>query len=161
MYRVGDFVVYKKDVCKIEDIQKKYGSEYYRMVPIDDVSLVIDVPTDNKLGLIRDVMSKEDALSLIDNVVKIPVIETEEKNMDVLYKELLSDGSYENIIKVIKTVYLRKQEKEEKNKKLSDKEVSCFEKAERRLYNELSVSLGMEYETTKNFVIEKAARKAL
>ena len=67
MYKKDDYVVYKRDVCKIREIKnnKLNGNDYYILVPIDDASLIIDVPTDNKMGYLRDIITKERANDLI------------------------------------------------------------------------------------------------
>ena len=64
MYKVNDYVVYKKDVCKVKEIRenKLNGNVYYVLIPIYDESLIIDVPVDNKMGYIRDLLSKKDVL---------------------------------------------------------------------------------------------------
>lgn len=47
MYKVGDVVIYKRDVCKIQNIKEAgSGTRYYIMNPIDDLSLTIKIPVD-------------------------------------------------------------------------------------------------------------------
>ncbi len=40
-------------------------------------------------------------------------------------------------------------------KKISDKDKIYFDKAEEYLYNELSISLGMSFEKTKKYIIDR------
>lgn len=156
MYKVNDIVVYKKYICKIKEIKENHilGKNYYVMVPIDDDSLKIDVPTEDKLGLIRNVISKEEANNLIDKIALIDVIESDEKNIENEYKKLFKEDSLENLIKIIKTSYLRNNERLLNKKKISEKDDNYFQKAEKQLYNELSISLGMDYDETRKYVIE-------
>lgn len=156
MYKVNDIVVYKKYICRIKEIKENHlsGKNYYVMVPIDDDSLKIDVPTEDKLGLIRNVISKEDANNLIDRIAKIDVIQADEKSIESEYKKLFSEDSLENLIKIIKTTYLRNNERLLNKKKISEKDENYFQKAEKQLYNELSISLGMDFEQTRKYIIE-------
>ena len=60
----------------------------------------------------------------------------------------------EDLIKIIKTTYLRNKEREETGKKIADKDQTFFEQAEKYLYNELSIALNMNYQEIKNYIIE-------
>lgn len=119
MYNVGDVVVYKKDVCKIKEIKKNYffDHDYYIMHPIDDDSLTINVPVEHSSDM-HYVISKEEGEKLIAVILSIEVIETNENDIEYEYKKLLQEGSLENLVKVIKTTYLRNQERLSQNKKI-------------------------------------------
>ncbi len=158
MYKKNDYVVYKKDVCLVREIKnnKINGKDYYILIPIDDPSLIIDVPTDNKMGYLRDVISKKDADSLIESISSIsPITNINDKYIEKTYKDLLSSSKYEDLIKVIKTTYLRNMNRTVNNKKISQKDLYYFEQAEKYLYNELSIPLEMNFEDTKNYIINK------
>lgn len=158
MYKANDYVVYKKDVCKVREIRKNNmnGLDYYILVPIDDNSLIIDVPTDNKMGWIRDIISKEEAERLINNIPKIsPLKNIDDKYIENTYKDLIYNGTQEDLIKIIKTAYLRNEERLNNKKKISDKDSNYFNKAEKYLYNELSIALNMSFDETKNYIISK------
>ncbi len=158
MYKKNDYVVYKKDVCKIREIKqnKLNGNYYYILVPIDDESLIIDVPIDNKMGYLRDIISKNDAEKLINNIPNInPLEQIDDKYIERTYKELLYNGTHEDLIKIIKTTYLRNDDRKNKNKKVSEKDNDYFNKAEKYLYNELSIALSMSFDETKDYIIKK------
>ncbi len=158
MYKANSYVVYKKDVCKIKEIRKNKlnGIEYYILSPIDDKSLIIDVPTDNKMGYLRKIISKKDAEQLINNIPNIkPLTNIDDKYIERKYKELLASGIHENLIKIIKTTYLRNNERIKNNKKISEKDSNYFHQAEKYLYNELAISLHMDFLETKNYIINK------
>lgn len=81
MYKVGDVVIYKRDVCKIQNIKEDgSGTRYYIMNPIDDLSLTIKIPVDGTFSL-RYAITKEEAQDLIS---KIPSIETIEGQIEIL-----------------------------------------------------------------------------
>ena len=158
MYKANDYLVYKKDVCKVREVKKNKinGNDYYILIPIDDDSLIIDVPTDNRMGFIRDIISKEEAEKLIKRIPEIePLKNIDDKNIEKTYKDLIYNGNLEDLIKIIKTSYLRNEDRANSKKKLSDKDTKFFEQAERYLYNELSISLGMTFDETKEYIIKK------
>ena len=153
MLGVGDYVVYKRDVCKIKNLKAKNGINYFELVPIDDNSLKIEIPTTNEL--IKALMTKEEITSLINKIPSIGIVECNDKMIEFEYKNLISTGNKEDLIKIIKTTYLRNKQRLENKKKISDKDKTYFEKAERILYNEISVVLGLSFDETKTYIIDK------
>ena len=153
MYKKDQYVVYKHDVCKIKNIKENKGNTYYVMTPIDDDSLIIDIPTDNKNGFLRDIISKENAINLIREIPKIkPVENINEKKLGEYYKEMLKNNDYESLIKIIKTTYLRNEYRLKNKKKINEKDNTYFELAEKYLHNELAISLNMSLEEVKNYI---------
>ena len=157
MYKINDYLVYQKDVCIVSNIEEKNNITYYILHPLRDKSLKITLPTTS--DKIRDLITKEE----IDNLIKIskdiPLIECDEKYIETAYKRLLQEPSYENIIKVIKTSYTRNKLRQEQNKKPSEKDTKYFNLAEEFLYNELSITLNLSYEETKEFFINQISNQ--
>ena len=153
MYKIGDFIIYKREVCKINDILFKYfkDNDYYILSPLSDDSLTIKVPIDNKD--IRSIITKEEVDEIINKIPNIDVIESDTKTLEGIYKELLVNGCHEDLIKIIKTTYLRNKERIDNNKKTTDKDNYYFNLAEKYLYEEISVVLGMTYDDTKEYII--------
>lgn len=155
MFKIGNYVIYKRDVCKIENRVEKDGVEYFELTPIDDNSLKIKVPTNNEL--LKSLMTKEEVYDLIKKIPDINIIKSDDKMIEYEYKNLISTGNKEDLIKIIKTTYLKNKERLENKKKISDKDNSYFEKAERILYNEISIVLGKTFDETKEYIIEKVS----
>ena len=128
MYNINDFVVYKKDVCKIKNITTKNNTEYYVMEPIDDNSLKIQIPINADNIFLRNLKTKNEIESLIKNIPNISIIENGDKMIENEYKKLLDTGTFEDLIKIIKTTYLRNKERMDNKKKMSDKDSIYFEK---------------------------------
>ena len=156
MYKINDYVIYRKDVCRIIDIKEKNDTNYYVLVPIDDNTLKIELPTDN--NILKELISEKEANNLIKKIPEIDQIECNEKLIENEYKQLLSTGNKEDLIKIIKTTYLRNKKRIDNKKKISDKDNNYFNKAERILYNELSIVLNMSYDETKNYIIDKVSQ---
>lgn len=158
MYKVNDYVVYKHDVCKIKGIKENTINQktYYVMTPIDDDSLIISVPIENKTGYLRDIIKKDEAEELISNIPNISVIENiNDKNIELKYRELLNNNTHEDLVKIIKTSYLRNKNRLDNNKKASEKDNNFFILAEKYLYNELSISLNKSTSDIKNYIFMK------
>ena len=155
MYQINDYLRYGKEVCKVKEIKEKRfnNQDYYLLVPVKDDSLKIEIPVNS--DKLQDLISKEALEELLKKIPNIEPIEIDDKFLESEYKRLLSTGEYENIIKVIKTTYLRNKKRKEKNKKLAEKDINYFQLAEDYLYNEFSVVLGKSYDDTKEYVITK------
>ena len=150
MFKINDYVVYKRNVCKIKEIK---DNTYYVLVPIDDESLVITIPINNPN--IRNIISKEECEKLIDSIPNIEVIKVNDKLIENEYKNLLNSGKLEDLVKIIKTTYLRNLDRLSNHKKIGEKDDNYFQKSENLLYNELSICLNLSYEETKEYVIKK------
>lgn len=157
MFHKNDYVMYRRDVCKIVGIKqnKINQKDYYILTPIEDGSLIIDVPVDNQKGFLRQIMTKKEAENLIKKIKDIKPLENiNDKNIENTYKELITNVTHENLIKIIKTSYLRNEARIHEKRKPSEKDSKYFEQAEKYLYNELAVALGKSFDETKAYIIQ-------
>ena len=90
---------------------------------------------------------------------QIEVINTTDKLIENEYKKLMTSGSFEDLIKIIKTTYLRNKNRLENNRKISDKDDQYFQKAEKYLYTEFSIVLNKSYDETKKYIVSKLENK--
>ena len=155
MFKVGEYLVYRKDVCQVKEIKEKEGMKYYLLVPINDDSLKIEVPVEDKDNALRKLISKEEIDRLLNEMSTIEVIDCNDRMIELEYRNLLSSGNKEDIIKVIKTAYLRNKERIAKKKKISEKDSNYLEKAEKLLYSEFSVVLNLSIDATREYIINK------
>jgi len=156
MFKLGDYVVYKKDVCKIKEIKNIKNISYYVLNPIDDQTLSITIPLNN--NSLRKIISKEESLNLINSIPNIDIIKIQDKLIENEYKNLLNSGKLEDLIKIIKTTYLRNEDRINNHKKIGKKDDNYFKKAEKLLYNEISISLGLSYDETKKYIKERVEK---
>ena len=157
MYKVGDYVVYKREVCEVISIKEKefMNMDYYVLVPISDNTLKIDVPVNNKMGYLRSLITKKEVEDIIKTIPNIKPIISTDRLIENEYRNLLNTNKHEDLIKIIKTTYLRNKERLDNNKKIGGKDDEYFKQAEKYLYSEFSIVLGMSYDETKKYVIEK------
>lgn len=155
MFKVGDYVVYRKDVCVVNEINEKLYRDkgYYQLIPVNDESLKLDVPVSN--NNIRSLISRDDINEIINSIPDIDVLEDNDKYIENEYKNLMLSGSHRDLIKIIKTTYLRNKKRLDNKKKVTDKDNNYFHMAEKYLYTEFSIVLGLSYEDTKKYVIDK------
>ena len=162
MFHIGDWVVYGgKGVCKVIAIGKLESMNvardkiYYTLEPVHFSESRIFTPVDNPKVVIRRVLSKEEAIVLIE---EIPQIETlwiaDEKRRESEYKEALKTCGCEELVKIIKTIYKRKQSRMEVGKKMTASDEKYFRIAEELLYSELAISLDMEQAEVKDYIVQ-------
>ena len=156
MHNVGEYVVYRKEVCEIVGIKEKvFGDKnYYVLVPANDKSLKLQVPIEDNPYL-RDLVSKEEIEKIIEMIPEIEIINISEKLIENEYKRLMNSGSFEDLIKIIKTTYLRNKNRLENNRKKSEKDEQYFDKSEKFLYTEFSIVLNKNYDETKEYIVNK------
>lgn len=155
MYKIGDNIVYKRDVCKIDEIKEKYvnNQDYYVLRPVFEPDLKIKIPTNN-LNL-RNLVSKEEIEKIINEIPSVNLIIKDNKEIEYEYKNLLNSYQMKDLIPIIKTTYLRNLEREKQKKKVSDIDLTYFEIAEKYLYDECSIVLDKSIEETRNYFISK------
>ena len=160
MYREGTLLVHPTyGVCEVMQIGKvdlgriKNERIYYTLVPLYDAKSKLYIPTDSEgLGL-RPVMTKECAMELINRLSEIEPLQVQnDKEREKIFKELLKTGDCENISRIIKTLYLRKQERLIQGKKAVSLDEKYLFIAREHLYGELAVSLGIEKDGVEEYI---------
>ncbi len=144
-----DYIVYRKETCKI--IEKEDG--YYKLVPVNDTSIKYKVPVDS--NFLKKVITKEEIDRLLLEIPEINTIDLGEKQIEQEYKELMKSGTHEDLVKIIKTSYLRNQIRILNNKRISEIDDEYFRRAEKYLYEEIGIVLNLSFENTKEYIINK------
>lgn len=158
MFKVGEYLVYKRDVCKLIEIKYNYlnNNDYYFLTPLLDNSLKIEVPISNDKGIFRPLISKKRVNEIIKEIPKVEVLYCDDSRLiENEYKILINSGELIDLVKIIKTAYSRNKEKIDKKKKTNDKDNDYLRLAEKYLYQEFSIVLDMSYDETKKCVIDE------
>lgn len=163
MVQVGKRIVYRDEVCTLIEIAKKYKNDedYYVLQSGEDKSLVIRVPVATAKKMMRPLISKKELNELIAKIPEIETIEVNKQNRGSEYKDLMSKGSHEDVVTVIKTTYLRQQESLEQAYKPNESDKTFFRQAEKRLYSEVAYVLDMSYEDAKEYIVSKVRAVAV
>ena len=168
MFTKGEYVVSgNKGVCMVEDIttldilgvDKK--REYYILKPVYATGSTVYVPVDTAEDSMRRILSREESELLVHGIPDIPPITiTNDKLLEQEYRGCLKTNRCEEWIKIIKTIYLRKQKRLEAGRKVTAVDSKYFKIAEDNLYGELAVSLGMQRTDVEAYITEELERHA-
>ena len=155
MAKAGDIVVYRRDVCKVKGLAKKYRNDedYYILSPLDDDTLTVYTTIANAKKLFRPVISRKEAKELIERIPSIEPVEVGDRMIETVYKELIHSDEHEDLVRIIKTAYLRSEAKLKKGLRRSEKDKMYFRMAEKMLYSELAASLEKTYDETEEYVV--------
>jgi CarD family transcriptional regulator len=167
MYQINELVVFGNNgVCKIENIGVPGISgivkdmQYYTLTPIFSKGSVIYTPVANSKVSMRKIITIEEAQELMDNIQSIPIMKIEsEKYLDEKYRSAISSQKCEDLLQIIKTVYIKQQQKESEGKKLGQVDERYMKQAEDMLYNELSIVLDLSKEKVKNHINIRALQQ--
>lgn len=163
MFQKNDYVVYGYNgVCTVKDIGPldipgvPKERVYYTLVPYYTKDSQIFVPADSSKVVLRPVISKDEFLQLMEEIPSIDVLWVdEEKQRDFLYKETLRKCNCRELIQIIKTVEQRRLERIAKGKKMTSTDEKYFHLAEKNLYEEGAIALGIEPAQVKELVVAK------
>ncbi len=162
MYKVNDIVVYRRDVCKVVGKHRSdfTGEMCYDLVPYlkQDGSVKMQVPVSNKAGNLRDLITEEQIQQLIKDTPDIEILENKPANMKSQYAALLKGNAVSDLVRIIKTSYGRNKARMEQHKKLASIDDEYLKKAEKYLYDEISVALGMTYDEAKAHFEDEVAK---
>lgn len=132
---------------------------YYVLAPVSQKGGKIFTPVDNEKTPMRRVLTREEATSLID---RIPEIEelwiSSEKLRENKYKECMRSGDCREWIRIIKTLYLRNQERSAQGKKVTATDEKYLHMAEECLYSELEIPLEIPKNQVEQYIVERLGR---
>ena len=133
---------------------------YYVLTPASQKGGRIFTPVDSEKTPMRRTLTKEEATHLID---KIPEIEelwiTNEKLREDKYKECMRSGDCREWIRIIKTLYLRKQQRNAQGKKVTATDERYLHMAEDYLYSELEIPLEIPKDQMVQYISERIGRR--
>ncbi len=126
MFNAGEFVIYGSEgVCRIKSISKQtFGgesAEYYELIPKFNPNTSVFVAADNEklTSKMIPLLSKNEIDGLISAIPDIQTEWIENENMrKERYKKMLSSGDRRDLICILKTLYIHKQECIQKGRKL-------------------------------------------
>ena len=158
MFKINDYVVYGQNgVCMIEDIEKMMlkdeEQEFYILAPINNKKMTIKIPVNNKTMSIRELMSKNEVMNLIECISKKETIDIDDfrkKNQE--YKLIIRSGDVLEIIKVINSINLEKDEKASIGKRINKTEDDILISAKKQLYQEISIVLGIDINEVEDYI---------
>ena len=163
MFEKGQYIIYGiRGVCEVMDITTidrpggPQGKLYYVLRPYYHQDSKIVTPVDSDKTVIRPLLTREEALELIDRIQDVQEMEvTEDKQREERYKEALKTCDCRVWVSMIKALYLRRKDRIEQGKKMTDLDERYFKTAEENLYSELARSLGMSRDEMVDYIKER------
>lgn len=148
MFEVNDYIMYgMTGVCQVVDITKEriiddLQKEYYVLKHIYANDTIIKIPTDNEKIPMRKILSKGEVTTLIDNITNSETIWIDDdRQRNEAFKSILKTGDVDNLVKLVRSIYLNKEYKKSIGKKTYKVDQEIMDVAERLLNEELATVL--------------------
>ena len=163
MLDINSKIIYGSNgVCRVAEIREesfgKKKGKYYILRPVNNEKSVIYMPADRPelLKKVRPILSKGEIYDLIK---VLPEKETiwidDERERTEKYKAILESGVREELVKIIKTLYMKKQELADCGKKLHICDEIIMQRAENMLYEEFAVVLDIKKEDVLPLIVSE------
>lgn len=162
MLKVNDYVRYgAKGVFQIVEIQKRRNKDnkksnwFVLYNNCDGVDTKIVTPADNPT--LRKIMSKEEALDLIRKMEDMEIIwDNNKRTRDETFHEILASSDMNKMAQLMKSIYFTRYEKLQEGKDISQRDKDVYNNAEKLLFEELSISLGIPKNEVLDFIMSKS-----
>lgn len=161
MFDIGEYAVCGHNgVCLVEDIATLDMSgidktrKYYILKPVSLNTSVVYVPLDMAETSMREVLPKEEAQELVSTVGKAELLDTpDERMLEKLYKECIKSNRCTEWIRLLKTIYKRRQERLQAGRKVTAVDDKYFRIAADNLFAELSIALDIPVQEVENTIL--------
>ena len=164
MFSAGEKIVYGSNgVMEIVDIREEaigdVKHEYYVLRELNSTSSSQTfVPRANKklVESMRPLLTKDEVMDIIKRIKDIPEVKWQKDNRvrSEYFRSIIESGDREGIVALIKTVYENGKKRSEEGKKNYLADENFMRKAERLLYSEFSVVLGIPENEVQKFIEE-------
>lgn len=166
MFETGEYVIYgNTGICRVmgittmemEGISK--NRLYYILRPDGQTEGKIFTPVDNRKMVMRKIMSREEVEDLIAEIPDIEVLDVaNDKLREEKYKECIRSCECKDLVRIIKTIYLRKKERVSQGKKVTAVDERYLKIAEENLYAELSMLLGVPKNKMESYITSRVEK---
>lgn len=161
MFQEGDYIVYRNTgVCRVEKIgipedfpAAAQDALYYHLAPVRG-SGIIYIPVDSKVFM-RAIISEEEARNLIASIPSVeenPNYSKDQKALAEHYKSMLQTHDCVALLQLVKDIYRKNRELNEKGKTAGKTDMQYMKQAETLLHEELSVALGIPFEEMTAYI---------
>lgn len=167
MFEVGDYIIYGSlGVCKVEKIGPMdldgvpKDKKFYTLSNVYTKGSKVFTPVENNKVFMRAVISKEEACELVDHLNEIDsILVPDEKHREEIYKEAMKSCDCKEWVRIIKTLYEKKQSRIAEGKKVSTSDDKYLKMAQENLYGELSISLQMEKDQVEEYIVSRVEQR--
>ena len=169
MFQPGDLVVYGfTGVCRVEAITRPNTTgpdrnrQFYLLKPLQQDG-VIYTPVDNWKVPIRAVISRETAEALIDLIPSIRAEAYHGPTLQALaqhYQSAVRTHDCRDLLELMMAIYAKRQQAEAQKRRLGMVDERFMKQAEKMLYGEFSVALGIPYEEVQPYIARRLEKTA-
>ena len=160
MFKIGQYVSCgNKGVCTVENITTLDISGvdkekmYYILKPYYMAASTVYVPVESSATSMRPILTREEAEDLIASIPDIPMLTIQnEKFVEQDYRNAMKTNRCEEWVKIIKTIYERKQKRLQAGRKETAVDGKFFKIAEDNLYGELAIALEVRREEMQEYI---------
>lgn len=163
MYKANDTVLHSSyGICKISEISRKVingdSIECYMVKPVFDNHCSFLIATNNQKATqkMQRVLSRKEVDDLIQSMSTESTIWIENAPLrKKRYEEILDGGDRLELVRLIKTLYLRQQDQKEKGKKLHATDERHLQMAEKMLHDEISHVLHIQRDHVLAYLLDR------
>lgn len=169
MYNIGDKVIDKNGrIFSIESVENKdfgKGPEpYFVLSPSFDYDFNPGyhayIPQSKADVLLRHILSKDEAIALIDSFPSLDTYsEVSPRERKIYFTKVIASGDRTDILRVIKTLNLYKEERMRDNKPFSDFDRRLLQSLKKLLDNEFSLALSIPVDEVNSFISNRISTK--
>lgn len=164
VYQMGDLILYgSTGVCRVTEVVVKKLSRteperlYYILDPLYQAG-TITTPVDNTKVFTRPIITREEALDLIDRIPGIQAAAYHNQNLQQLenhYKAAIGSHDCLELLRLTMSTYRKKKEREDAKLKFGAVDRRYMERAEALLFGELAVALDIAREQVAEFIQQR------
>lgn len=152
MYQKGDYVVYGSNgPCLVMDVTRLHmpgcdrKRKYYVLRPVNSDKSTIYSPVDNDKVAMREILDRQSAEAIIDEIPEIEFLEVEsEKFREEQYKDIIRNNNVRDCISMIKTLFVKRKKRLEQGRKFTTVDEKYLREAEAIVCSEFSIALGKD-----------------
>lgn len=167
MFSIGDYVACgNKGVCVIGEIKTldisgvDKDEQYYILKPVYNAASTVYIPVALAEESIRPVLTADEAKRLVADIPQIDCLDiTSEKLVEGMYKGCIRSNDVREFVRLIKTIYIRKQKRLEAGRKETAIDSKYFRIVADFLFGELAVSLDIPKNEVEEYISESGWNK--
>ncbi len=167
MFSIGDYVACgNKGVCVIGEIKTldisgvDKDEQYYILKPVYNAASTVYIPVALAEESIRPVLTADEAKRLVEDIPQIDCLDiTSEKLVEGMYKGCIRSNDVREFVRLIKTIYIRKQKRLEAGRKETAIDSKYFRIVADFLFGELAVSLDIPKNEVEEYISESGWNK--
>ena len=157
------FVVYgKMGVCRVLDRQTMAiggeKGEYYVLCPVSDERSSVDVPCNNPqlMGRLRPLLTREQIDAMLAGVDDRQIDWIDDRNeRSTAFRAVVSAGDRQELMRLIRCLYRKKQEKVANGKRLSSMDEALLQDSIRLVEEEFALALDIPRNEVAPFIRQR------